>query len=95
MTGVVFNVFHITNKGEAFLENNHEINLPTPALESPTLSICDEKKERTTTTTRKGAGSQALPVIRGLLLSADKWFPIESCDDYHFPSTFKLPPPKD
>ena len=95
MTGVVFNVFHITNKGEAFLENNHEINLPTPALESPTLSICDEKKERTTTTTRKGAGSQALPVIRGLLLSADKWFPIESCDDYHFPGTFKLPPPKD
>ena len=94
MTGVVFNIFYITKEGEAFLESNCEINLPTPALESPALSISDQKMKTTISTTRKGAGSQALPVIRGLLSSAEKWFPIESCDDYHFPGIFKLPPPK-
>ena len=72
VTGVVFNIFYITKEGEAFLDSNYEINLPTPALEFPALSISDQKMKTTISTTRKGTGSQALPVIRGLLLSAEK-----------------------
>ena len=86
VTGVIYNVFHITKEGEAFLRKT-------------TLSICLHlfwsplhfplALQKKTTITRKGAGSQALPIIRGLLLTAEKWFPINSCDDYHFPG---IPP---
>ena len=43
---------------------------------------------------RQGRGCHAVPRIRSLMESPDKWFPITSEDDYHFPGIFHTPFPQ-
>lgn len=42
---------------------------------------------------RKGHGTHALPVIKYLMESSERWFTIASSEDYHFPGVFSQPFP--
>lgn len=57
------------------------------------LSLEIDGDKKLCKSTRRGAGSQALPVIKELLSKSENWFTISSCQDYHFPDVFREPAP--
>ena len=92
-SGVIFNVYSLSLAGMEFLDNPKELMLPTMDIKSPIRMSQKDKEPKPPKSTRKGAGSQALPVIKGLMCTSTKWFTISTSNDYHFPGVFQSPSP--
>ena len=89
---MVYNVYSLSSAGCTFLQNPHELKLPSVETKKRTTSSSDEEPE--TRTHRKGKGCKAVTTIRSLMSSSKKWFPISSETDYHFPGVFSHPYPQ-
>ena len=90
-SGVIFNVYSISSAGIEFLDNPKELMLPSMDLCPPTQ--VKDQPSKPVKCSRKGAGSQALPVVRSLMCTAGNWFTISTSKDYHFPGMFHVPSP--
>ena len=85
VTRVIYNVYSLSSAGQEFLDDPKELLLPTMGWESPVQMPSSDRISKPPKATRKGLGSQALPVVRGLMSSSEKWFTISTSKDYHFP----------
>lgn len=88
--GVIYNVYCISSAGKDFLDNPKELLFPSTSLKSIIRMPSCDGISKPPKSTRKGAGSQALPVVRGLMSSSENWFTISTSKDYHFPGKIQL-----
>ena len=72
-SGVIFNVYSISSAGIEFLDNPKKLTLPSMDLRSPTQ--VKDQPSKPVKCSRKGAGSQMLPVVRGLMCTAGNGLP--------------------
>ena len=84
-SGVIYNVYCLSSAGQEFLDDPKELLLPSIGFKSPIQMPSSDGIPKPPKSTRKGAGSQALPVVRGLMSTSENWFTISTSKDYHFP----------
>ena len=88
---MVYNSFCISESGCTFIDKPHPISLPQVKKRDAPTRDNDANSQRAT---RQGKGYHALPTIRHLMCSSERWYEITNDEDYYFPGVFDAPHPQ-